>query len=958
MDRRKFIVRSSIFTAGSLVAASTSTYAKNLLNVRAENLNFNVDLYQQFKNPDMSYLPFVRWWWCGDKVEAKEIVRQLRMLKAASVGGVLIYPVAFPSTGDDAGIPSLRWLSPEWIDMLKVAFTEAEKLGMTCDLIVGSGWPFGSETIPVDERAEAVYISAVKVKGPIVYETSQFNIIQEVDPKVTVPNPMRRFEIMSIQIVPDPMNGLDDIKDYSDQKKNNIISINIPAGDHYVYALVKVHDFCCVINGAPGAAGPIVDHFNPIAVRRYLDRMTDTIQKKIGPLSKHVRGLFSDSMELEGENWCKDLPEEFKKRRGYDIMPYAPYVMWNVGRLGAVISEDYGVKKTPAFNEIIKRARFDLELTKAELVNERFLEIYHKWCNDNGMKSYIQAYGRGFFPLDSSLVVDIPEGESWTTNYLRHKVGEEMRDDEYRYGRAYTMINKYVSSAAHLSGKRHVSSEEMTDTYKVFNTSLEFLKLGSDMSAMSGITHPVWHGFNYSPPEAPFPGWVLYGAYYNENNPWWPYFKYLNEYRGRISSQLLNSDVYTDIAIMPADYDLWAEHGFQTDPFPERLNVEYTSLIWEAIHKNGGGADYITETVIRKSTVNKGKLCYGPKAYGTIFLPEVTSIGIDTLQKLHEFILSGGRIFCIEKYPEKSLGLYNYEVRDKEVKDLIDKMKLQKDRFILIQKPADNRFLEWYQNLMVQYKLPHYVKIETPDRFLYQNRYQSDNKSEIIYITNCHLHNPISTKLTFEKEITNGRYPWIWDANTGETYRIELNNGSFNIFLGPAESYLIVFNNKKDGPKWNPKPLDAPDAQSIKGWILSLKHGRDGWVRTTRMDYPRDLKDTEFINFMGEVTYKTKIKGNKSNKQTFLNLGKVWGVAHLFINGTDCGVTWFGNRVYDVTKYLREGDNDVEVKVVTSMGNYMRTLTDNDTAVKFTGGRKAQPVESMGIGGPVTLYSI
>jgi hypothetical protein len=39
------------------------------------------------------------------------------------------------------------------------------------------------------------------------------------------------------------------------------------------------------------------------------------------------------------------------------------------------------------------------------------------------------------------------------------------------------------------------------------------------------------------------------------------------------------------------------------------------------------------------------------------------------------------------------------------------------------------------------------------------------------------------------------------------------------------------------------------------------------------------------------------------------------------------------------------------------MGNYMKTLTDNPTAQKFTvRGTKDQPIQSMGLIGPVTLY--
>ncbi|HOI79215.1 MAG TPA: glycosyl hydrolase, partial [Petrimonas sp.] len=221
-----------------------------------------------------------------------------------------------------------------------------------------------------------------------------------------------------------------------------------------------------------GAAGPILNHMDKEAVKKYLNHMSDTIQKKTGPLSNHLRAFFTDSMELEGCNWSADLADEFGKRRGYDLMPYLPFTMFKVGRLGAVVDENYGVKKSPEFEEIIRRVRFDFEYTKAELLYERFTQTYLEWCREQNVKSRAQAYGRGFFPLETSLGYDIPEGESWTTNWLRHKLGEEMSDEDYRRGRGYTMINKYVSSAAHLTGKRLISCEEMTNTYLVFNATL------------------------------------------------------------------------------------------------------------------------------------------------------------------------------------------------------------------------------------------------------------------------------------------------------------------------------------------------------------------------------------------------------------------------------------------------------------------------------------------------------
>jgi len=955
MQRRTFLVRSAILSAGAIGADSISVLGTN--QRASKKYTFDTDLYQIFKNPGSVYHHFVRWWWNGDKIEAKELVRELHLLKEAGIGGVEINPISFPSSADDLGKKSLTWLSEEWIDMLQVTFAEAKKLEMTCDLIVGSGWPFGSESLKGDERAQVVIIDAEKLVGPMIFETSQFNLFKAVDPGVTVPNSTRTFEILSLKLVPDPMSGLEQVIELSDRRKDEIIRVEVPAGKHVLYALIKVNSFANVINGAPGAAGPILNHMDKVAVRKYLDHMSVTIQKKTGPLSNHLRAFFCDSMELEGCNWTGDLGDEFKKRRGYDLMPYLPFTMFKVGRLGGIIDDKYGAAKTPEFAEQIKRIRYDFELTKAELLKERFTETYLQWCRDQHVKSRAQAYGRGFFPLESSMGYDIPEGESWTTNWLKHKLGEEMSDDDYRRGRGYTMINKYVSSAAHLTGKRIVSCEEMTNTYIVFNATLELLKIGSDQSIMSGITHSVWHGFNYSPPAAPFPGWVQYGSYYNENNNWWPYFNFLNSYKARVSSLLQNADMYTDIAILPANYDMWGEMGVQTDPFPEKLNVSYTSLIWESINKNGGAADYLTEIIIHKSTIKSGKLCFGPKKYGTLFLVEITGMNPESISKLYDFVLSGGRIFCIEKYPERSLGLTNYAGKDRQVLQFVDKLKAIPDRFILVKKPADNCFLEWYKDLMGKYNIPHYLGIENPDRFLMQNRYQSDGHNEIFFFANAHINNNHKTKVTFRKEITRGRHAWIWDAESGDRYRLGLIDDSFELELGPAESQLIIFDKVKDGPKWIPISVSGMNSKTLNhGWDVELRHSRENWVKSIQMDEPKDLKETEYVSFTGVAVYRSRVELSDLSSK-YMNLGKVWGVSELFINGKSCGVKWYGNRIYDISRFLQMGPNEIEIRVTTTMGNYMKTLINNKTAQKFTVLKNQnQPIQSMGLIGPVTLY--
>ena len=67
------------------------------------NENGTEQLYTEFQHPASEYRPFVRWWWNGDKVEADELVRELRLLKEAGIGGVEINPIAFPTYCDSLG---------------------------------------------------------------------------------------------------------------------------------------------------------------------------------------------------------------------------------------------------------------------------------------------------------------------------------------------------------------------------------------------------------------------------------------------------------------------------------------------------------------------------------------------------------------------------------------------------------------------------------------------------------------------------------------------------------------------------------------------------------------------------------------------------------------------------------------------------------------------------------------
>ncbi|MRR24060.1 glycoside hydrolase family 2, partial [bacterium] len=179
MDRRRFITGSALAAAGWLTVRPVKAFPGPSGVIRTAPGKSG--LWELFRNPDPAYRPFVRWWWNGNKVEAGELVRELQLLKAAGVGGVEVNPVEFPSRfeGDDLGKPSLEWLSREWCEMLAVVFEEAGRLDMSCDLIVGSGWPFGTEDLPEEGRSQVIVVAVKKVDGSANMSVSRDEIFLE-----------------------------------------------------------------------------------------------------------------------------------------------------------------------------------------------------------------------------------------------------------------------------------------------------------------------------------------------------------------------------------------------------------------------------------------------------------------------------------------------------------------------------------------------------------------------------------------------------------------------------------------------------------------------------------------------------------------------------------------------------------------------------------------------------------
>jgi len=262
----------------------------------------------------------------------------------------------------------------------------------------------------------------------------------------------------------------------------------------------------------------------------------------------------------------------------------------------------------------------------------------------------------------------------------------------------------------------------------------------------------------------------------------------------------------------------------------------------------------------------------------------------------------------------------------------------------------------WYRDIQQKYGITPYVAIDKPDPFVTQVRYQA-GRTEILLFINSSTDNGHRLQLSVNKEIGAGRQAWVWDAVTGERWHIGPGQQKIDLDLSPADSRLLIFDQEKKGQAWKPLPVGGNELPVSGSWAAEFKH-IDGSVKTAVFSLLRDLKTMpEWVSFSGTVTYRTECTTPGGVKPGWLNLGKVAGISEVKVNGRSLGIQWFGRRIYPLADVWQNGKNTVEVKVVTSMGNYMKTLKDNAVAQYWTNEkRKDQPIQSMGLIGPVTIY--
>ncbi|MGH9470264.1 MAG: glycosyl hydrolase [Terriglobia bacterium] len=919
----------------ALLGGTGPTVAGRAPEQAADTSDTDAALKQAFLYPPHGAKPMTRWWWFGGAATPEEITRELTMMRDAGLRGVELQPV-YPVAVDnkELGIRNTRYFSPAWFSLLRHTLAETKRLGLQFDFTLGSGWPYGGPFIPGRLAAQKITVLSRDAQGPDEFTWPLY-------PYLTGDG--RVFAVVAAPVVD---SGALDLTRSTvlNAGHHGAVRWSVPAGHWRVMAFTDSLTGQLVKRPTLGMEGYVIDHFDEKALDLFLDAVgVRTIEELHSIADPPFHSVFCDSLEVYGADWTPSFMEEFRSRRGYDLAPCLP-ALW----------QDAG-EATPGI-------RYDYHLTLSELIVNHFFRRLQAWSSQRGMTARIQAHGAMGDVMQGYAAADIPEGE------------EGLDADRYA---VIIDHRRLASAAAHVHGKPVVSCESYTWLRQPrYLVTLEEMKGATDSSFLDGINQIVNQGYSYSPPQAGEPGWVFYAAtMVNHNNIWWPHYKYLAAYIQRTAAVLLKGASVNPIAVYLPLADIYAHYGLGSLTMDTEIQRRLGLDLFMDLRRAGYDFDLINDDALsRVARVEDGKLKASTAEYSVTIIPGVEFMPPESLERLAEFARGGGMLIFTERLPQTGPGLKQRESGTRRLRDILNGIfpagqgtpgsvqAAGRGRAVLA--PDRTAAVEHVRAALA----PDFQIVKAGDGQAEALERAVENagfahrrvgETDFYFISNI---SPFEQRLRI-RFAAGHRAPERWNPEDGsieETLAFEYVDSSHGpvtevgIRLDPFESCFVVF--ARDGaPVITSTNLDGPlrVERSDGGVHLSGIARRNGeyfaidrqgktrrasvaglpdpisiagpWRLTLGDSAPLTLAQllswSEFAqgkNYSGWGIYESGFEMAGDDWEKFdwtLDLGSVHETAEVTLNGFDLGAAWKGARRLSCGNALKQGSNQVQVRV-------------------------------------------
>jgi alpha-L-rhamnosidase len=771
-------------------------------------------LRQNFVNPPIEARPMVRWWWFGPAVVKPEILRELQQMKADGLQGAelaFVYPIVLDDPAK--GLKNLPFLSPEMLDDVTYAQSEGRKLGLRIDITLCSGWPYGGPHITLEEAATRLRLAEVSVpagattiavpalaEGKSVADLNDAGFVVDGRPKLAEGDVILSAVLVASAAPPAAASsrrdaGLSPVAwDATSAQPLQVSGSNIAVAptdqSRTAVFFIQSHTGQQVKRAAVDANGYVLDPFSREAIDQHLQQVGEPLVKAFGATPPYA--IFSDSLEAFGADWTPKLPAEFKRRRGYDLIPHLPELV---------------AGGTPAADTV----RHDYGQTLTELVNENYLQPIADWATAHHTKFRSQTYHESAVSFSSQNIPQLAEGE-----------GPQWR--------AFSTL-RWATSANHVFGHEVTSGETFTWLHSpVFRATPLDMKAEADVDFIMGENLIICHGWPYSPPdhEVPEPGWSLYAAgVFNDHNPWHPVMPTITAYIGRMSYLMRQGAPANQVAILLPTDDAWASFQPTQTSVSGAMFKLISPALMSAILSAGYNADFIDAEAIDQ---------VGLGTHQILVLPPTDRIPVGTLRKIAAYVAAGGRAISVGRAPSI----------DPEGRSIPELTGLSKELF----NSTASSFVPNEAALAAalsraaqpDFQLPAGDTVPRSQLGFIRRKLPT---ADVYFVANTG-NRPIATTASFA---TTHPYGQAWDPDS--TAASPASAESFPIRLAPYESRVFVFG----GSAAAPAPAAAGRTTSVdlsSAWEVTFPAINKSVSESTLTDW---VSDPSTLHYSGEAVY-------------------------------------------------------------------------------------------------------
>ena len=674
---------------------------------------------------------------------------------------------------------------------------------------------------------------------------------------------------------------------------------------------------------APHAMGWEVDKMNRDHLNKHFNAYVGELLRRIPPENlTALKHIVLDSYEQGSENWTDGLIEDFKGTYGYDPVPWLPVLSGRI--VGSADQSD--------------RFLWDLRRIIADRVAYDYVGGFRNLCQKNGLRIWLENYGHWGFP-----------SEFLTYGGQSHDIAGEFWNE----GELGNIECRAASSAAHIYGKRSVSAESYTSAGLAYQRYPAMLKKRGDWSYTEGINQVILHLYIHQPYEDKTPGInAWFGTEFNRKNTWFKQSKNWIDYQRRCMFMLQRGLAVNDVCY------------FIGEDVPKMTGIRIPGL------PKGYSFDYINAEVIKnRLTVKNGNLTLPDgMSYKLLVLPPLETMRPDLLEKIKLLVDQGANV--IGPPPGHSPSLQYFPSADSEVKALSAELWGDSEN-----KPAKSgKGLIFNVNELqpVFDRIGLKPDVVVPDNLPLLWIHRRLHDVEIYFLTN-QSGSPVDFEAKFRKTHMK---PELWDPTNGmirdlPSFAEKDEMTSVPLKLDAFGSTFIVF--RKKGKALSDKMgANFPEPKTLVNisapWEVSFDKafgGPEGPVIMTDLEDWTKNNDEKIRYYSGTAIYRNTFIIDKvpSDEILYLNLGNVYVMAEVKINGLLAGGVWTPPFRVNITDLVKPGENSIEVDVVNNwvnrlIGDSRLNEKDRSTWININQIKPEDPLQPSGLMGPISVVSV